>query len=182
MSTYSRTERETTRQASQASRTMSDAAERTAKAGAEAWRHNAESFSSAWKDSSETAARIAERSMDQFSKLFGLNGDTARQAMEQSAGNVQALIDSSTVMAGALQGVSSEWMRFLQQRVEGNLERMDEFLGCRSPHECVELQTRMVRENVEALLQTARRTSELSTELAESAVNKVSEARLQPEH
>ena len=83
---------ETTRraadQASQTSRAMSDTAERTARAGTEAFRRNAETMNSTWRNSSEAATRIAERSVDQFSKLFGLSGDTARETMRQSAGNV----------------------------------------------------------------------------------------------
>ncbi len=173
-------ERETVEQATRTSRAMSDAAKRTAQAGAEAFRRNAEGLSNAWRESGETATRIAERSMDQFTKLFGFNGDTARQTMQQSAENVQALIDSSTVFAGALQNLSGEWMRFLQQRVEGNLEHIDDFMGCRSPHECLELQTRIVRDNIEALLHTARRTSELSTQLAEDAVKRMNEAATAP--
>jgi hypothetical protein len=83
-------------QASQVGRTMSDAAENTARAGSEAFRRNAESIGRSWQESSQAATRIAERSMDQFSRLFGLSGDGARETMQQSAGNVQALIDSST--------------------------------------------------------------------------------------
>src|SRR5215471_1773786 len=83
------TTRRTVDQASQTSRTMSDTAERTARAGTEAFRRNAETMSSTWRNSSEAATRIAERSVDQFSKLFGLTGDTARETMQQSAGNVQ---------------------------------------------------------------------------------------------
>src|SRR6516165_3907919 len=82
------TTRRTADQASQTSRAMSDTAERTARAGTEAFRRNAETMNSTWRNSSEAATRIAERSVDQFSKLFGLSGDTARETMRQSAGNV----------------------------------------------------------------------------------------------
>ena len=66
------TARRTAEQASQTSRTMSDTAERTARVGTEAFRRNAETMSSTWRNSSEAATRIAERSVDQFSKLFAL--------------------------------------------------------------------------------------------------------------
>jgi phasin family protein len=169
------------RQAEEYADQASATAERTARAGTEAFRRNAESLTSALHESSVTATRIAERSADQFSKLFGLSGDSARQTMQQSADHIQALIDSSTVLAGAFQNLSGEWMKFVHTRIEGNLERVDDFLGCHSPYECMELQTRILRENVEALLQTARRTSELSTDLVEDAVNKISEAKV-PAH
>jgi len=165
---------ETTRrvsdQASQTSRTVSDAAERTARAGTEAFRRNAETLSSTWRNSSEAATRIAERSADQFSKLFGLTGDTARQTMEQSTGNVQALIESSTFVVDGLQNVSGEWMRFMQNRIEENLEHFEELLGCRTAQECMALQTRMVRDNIEALLQSARRASDAVRRISDTAL------------
>ena len=80
------TTRRAAEQASQTSRTVSDAAERTARAGSEAFRRNAETLSSTWRNSSEAATRIAERSVDQFSKLFGLTGDTARETPTEFAG------------------------------------------------------------------------------------------------
>jgi hypothetical protein len=111
---------------------MSDTAERTARAGTEAFRRNAETMNSTWRNSSEAATRIAERSVDQFSKLFGLSGETARETMQRSAGNVQALLESSTFVVDGLQNFSGEWMRFVQNRIEENLEHFEEFLGCRT--------------------------------------------------
>jgi phasin family protein len=175
---------ETTRRAadhaSQTSRTMSDNAERTARAGTEAFRRNAETMSNTWRHSSEAASRIAERSVDQFSKLFGLTGDSARETMQQSAGNVQALIESSTFVVDGLQNLSGEWMRFVQHRLEENLEHFEEFLSCRTPQECLALQTRVVRDNIEALLHTARRAAETSTKLADDAVKRMSDSALAP--
>jgi phasin family protein len=177
-------EHETTRRvvdhASQTSRTMSENAERTARAGTEAFRRNAETMSNTWRHSSEAATRIAERSVDQFSKLFGLTGDSARETMQQSAGNVQALIESSTFVVDGLQNMSGEWMRFVQHRLEENLEHFEEFLSCRTPQDCLALQTRVVRDNIEALLHSARRTAETSTKLADDAVKRMSDTALAP--
>jgi phasin family protein len=159
---------------------MSDAAERTARPGSEAFRRNAETVSSTWRNSGEAASRIAERSVDQFSKLFGLTGETARETMQQSASNVQALIESSTFVVDGLQNVSGEWMRFVQSRIEENLEHFEELLACRTPQECIALQTRLVRDNIEALLHSARRAAEMSTKLADAAVKRMSDTALAP--
>jgi phasin family protein len=174
------TEREATGSASRTARTVSDAAEQTARTTAEAFRRNAEGLSHTWRESSEAAGRIAERSMDQLSKMMGFSGESAKQTMRQSASGVQALVDSSTVFAGALQTLSGEWIRFVQQQTEGNLEHVDNLIGCRTPQECVALQMQMVRDNMEALLKTARRTSELSTKFADDAVKRLNEAATAP--
>jgi phasin family protein len=79
-------------------------------------------------------------------------------------------------MASGMHNVSGEWMRFAQNRLEENLKKFDELMSCRSLPDCMAVQTRMVRDNFEAFLQTARRTSELSTKLADDAVKQMSDA------
>jgi hypothetical protein len=173
-------ERDDTEQATRTTRAMADAGERAARAGAETMQHNVDSMTDAWRSGSATASRIAERSMDQVSKMFGFGGDSARQAVQQSAGNIQALMESSSIMAGSFQQLSSEWMRFAQRRVEQNLDHFDQLIGCRSMHDYFALQTQIVRDNAEALLQSARRSSECSTKAADEAMRKISQASLAP--
>jgi len=172
--------RKAAEQAAQTSRAMSETAERAGRAASEALQRNTETFSNTWRSSSEAASRIAERSIEQFANLFGLSGDNARQSIQNSATSVQALIDSSTVLASGMQNVSGEWMRFCTNRVEENLKSLEELMSCRTFHDCLALQTRLARDNVEACLQSARRTSELSTKLADDAVKQMSDAALAP--
>ena len=165
-------------QTAQTTRSMADATERTARTGAEAVRRNAENLSN--NCTSEAASRMAERSMDQLAKMFGLSSDTARQTMQRSSGNLQAVIESTTIIAGGLQNVSGEWMRFAQSRLEDNLDRFDELMGCRTVQDCLALQTEIVRDNLEALLQSMRRASELSGRMANDAMQKIGDTTLAP--
>ena len=174
------TARKAAEQAAQTSRAMAETAERASHAASEALRRNADAFSNTWRSSSDAASRIAERSMEQFSSLFGLNGENARQSIQQSAASVQTLIDTSAGVTSGMHNVSGEWMQFVQNRVEETLKTFDQIMNCRSVPDCVAIQTRMIRDNFEALLKTARRTSELSTKLADDAVKQMSEAALAP--
>ena len=167
-------------QTAQTSRVMSETAERVTRAASEALRRNADAFSNTWRSSSEAAGRIVERSMEQFSNPFGLSGDTARESVQHSVARVQALVDSSSVAANGMQALSDEWIRFMQNRVEENLKTFDELVSCRTVNDCFAIQTRIVQHNVEAVLQSARRTSELSTQLADHAVKQMSDAALAP--
>jgi hypothetical protein len=169
------------RTAEQASRAMADATERTAQAGVESIRRNAESVSSHWRSNSEAANRLAERSMDHFSKMFGISDDAAREAMQRSSGNLQALIDGTTIAAGGLQNVAGEWMRFAQSRIETNLNHFDDLMDCRTMHDCLALQTEIVRDNFEALMQSARRAAEVSTQVADEAMRKIGRPPLAPQ-
>ena len=168
-------------QTAQTARTMSEATERTARAGAEAVRRNTENLNESWRIGTDAASRMAERSMDQFSKMFGLSSDTARQTLQRSSGNLRAVIESTTIIiAGGLQNVSGEWMRFAQSRFEDNLDRFDELMDCRTVQDCLALQTEIVRDHFEALLQSMRRASELSTRVADDAMQKIGETTLAP--
>lgn len=173
---------ETTRRATeQTARSLSDASERTTRAGAEAFQRNTERLNTSWRRGSETANRIAERSMEQLTRLFGLSGETARQTVQQSSSNMQAMLESTTIVADGLQELSGEWLRFAQERLEQNMEHFDALLGCRSPHEYLALQTRIARDNFEAMLQSARRAAERSGRSADEAVRKMSEASVAPQ-
>ncbi len=124
-------------QTAQTARTMSEATERTARAGAEAVRRNTENLNESWRSGTDAASRMAERSIDQFSKMFGLSSDTARQTLQRSSGNLRAVIESTTIIiAGGLQNVSGQWMRFAQSRFEDDLDRFDELMDCRTVPDC----------------------------------------------
>lgn len=165
----------------QTGRTMAQETERTARAGAEAVRRNAETMSSHWRSGSEAANRIAERSVDQFAKVFGLSSDATREAVQRSSGNLQALIESTTIIAGGLQNASGEWMRFAQSRFEENLDHFDDLMGCRTLQECLALGTDIMRGNFAAMLESIRRASELSTHVADDAMRKISDPTLAPQ-
>ena len=162
--------RESTRKAAEevthTSRAMAEIGERTARAGADAMRRNAENLSNSWQSGGEF--------------VFGVGGDGTRQTLQQSSENLQAVMDSTTVVVGALQNVSEEWMRFAQSRAEHTMESFDQLLGCRSLHECMAVQTQIVRDNLEAFLESARRASELSTRAADEGVRKMADSSLAP--
>ncbi len=174
------TGRKVAEEAAQTARTMADTGERMTRAGSETAERNMETMSNAWRESSEAASRIAERSMDQVSKMFGLTGDAARQSLQQSSGNMQAILESSTLMADALQQISGEWMRFAHSTIEQNLNRLEQLQGCRTMQDVMALQTQIARDNLESILHTARRTSEVSTRIAEQATSRMSDTTLAP--
>jgi hypothetical protein len=160
-------------QVAQTVRTISDAAERTKRVGAETLQRNTEQAKETWQEANEAASRITQRSMERFSKMFGLGGETAREALQQSSGNLQAIMESTTVIASGLHEVTEEWMRFAQERVEHNLNHLDRLGNCRNLHDCVALQTQIVRDNLQAFFESAQRASERSTRIARSAADRM---------
>ena len=97
----------------------------------------------------------------------------ARPREKPSSGNLQAIMESTTVIASGLHEVTEEWMRFAQERVEHNLNHLDRLGNCRNLHDCVALQTQIVRDNLQAFFESAQRTSERSTRIARSAADRM---------
>ena len=171
----------TRRTTEQVTRQVSEDTERAARAGADVLQRNTDRVNASWRRGSEAANRMAERSMEQFRHLFGFGGEAGRQTIAQSSSNLQAVVESTSLVADGMQDVSAEWLRFAQDRMEQNMEHFDQLLMCRGPHDYVALQTRILRENFDALMQTTRRASERITQTADMAARKVSEASIAPE-
>jgi uncharacterized membrane protein YqiK len=172
--------RRTTEQVAHVSRTAAAAGERATRATGEATLHNVEKLSQTWQSGSEAASRIIGRSVDQLSKIFGLSGETARQAVQQSSGNLQAVMEGSSIIANGLSNVSGEWMRFTQNWVEQSLENLDHLRECRTLQDCLTMQSQIVRDNLEAVLHSARRSSELAMKMADEAIKRIGEPSIAP--
>jgi hypothetical protein len=160
-------------QAAQTTRATTEATQRTVRAGADALQEYASSASETWRTGSETASRIAQRSMDELSRIYGLSGDATRHAMEQSSNGAQVFLESTSLMAHTCQDLSGEWMRFVQATSERNLQCLDQLMACRSIPDCLALQAQAVRDNFEAFLHSARRTSERSTHAIDQAARRM---------
>ena len=85
-----------------------------------------------------------------------------------------------TVIAGGLQGVAGELMRFAESRAEQNLDHLDRLGQCRNVHDLFAQQTQMVRDNFEAFLQGAQRASERTTEMTRTAMERMSTTTTTP--
>jgi hypothetical protein len=170
--------RKATEQMERTTHAMADAGRQATTATSDVMRRNAERASDAWQSGSAIGNRIAERSMEQLSRLLGLaGGDT----MQRSVHNLQAMADSGANMADGLRNVSAEWMAFAQSSIEHNFDRMNALMGCRSIEECVAVQTELARSNLEGFLQSARRMSEISARAVEEATRRMSQASSAPD-
>ena len=173
--------RRTTEQAARSARAVSDEAQRAAQTGADAAQRNSERFLNSWRSGTDAANQFAGRSLAKWTEMFGVTGDSARQAVQQSSSNVQAMYETTTLIAGGLQELSGEWVNFFQARAQRNLEHFDRLVQCRSFQEWMASQTEIARDHFEAGLQTMRKTSERSTQVADEATRKMSEAPLAPQ-
>ena len=153
-----------------------DVSERAARIGTEILQRNAETVQEALQSSGEIAARLTEHSADQFGRMFGISGEEAHKAVQKSSVNLDAILQSSSVLAEVSQSISREWLNFVRERMEQNLNRFESLLRCRTPQDITAVQSEILRDNLESFLQCARRIAETSIQVADEATKRTAEA------
>jgi hypothetical protein len=162
-------------QAERIARATADVNTQAARTSTDLMERNVKTAHEVMQSSAEMAARLAERSAHHFNRAFGLTGEEAQRAAQSSTGNLSALLQSSAVLAEMTQNMALEWMNFSRERVEQNLDRFDQALSSRTPHDMLALQSEIMRSNLEGLLGFTRRTAERSIEMTEELTRKFSE-------
>jgi hypothetical protein len=144
--------------------------ERAMRTGAEMFERNAEAVQHPVQSSAKLASTIAERSADQFGRAFDF---AAGGVTERSSRNLEAVVQSGTIMAEMMRRMCMECGDIARGRIERSLERMVALVQSRTPQDIVALQSDIYRDNVETFLSFARRLGENSTRLADEAKRRI---------
>jgi phasin family protein len=178
--THKKNNDEKNNQAAEAARTARIVADETAnagqhatQAGAEIARSNVETVQQAVQSSLNMAAQVAERSVEQFTSIFGLSDERAEETAQQSSRNIEAIAECNTVLARGFQDISREWVSLAQDRLQKNLDGFNALLRCRSLQDMIAVQSTLVRDNLEQMLGNGRRIAEMSVQVANEAAQKI---------
>src|ERR671926_1654270 len=107
-------------------------ADETAEASAEITESSAETVRQIVQSGLNVATQAAERSVEQFTSIFGLSGERAEETAQQSARNLKAIAECNAVLAQGFQNISREWASLAQDRLQKNLDGLNTLLRCRS--------------------------------------------------
>jgi len=111
--------------------------ESTTRSGTEIVQRNAELMRKAWHSYIDMMAQMTGRSADELGRAFPnanpMSGEDARKSAEQSTRNVDAVLDSGTVLAKGIENVTREWFDFARGSVEQNLASLSSPAGRRAP-------------------------------------------------
>ena len=160
-----------------ATRTTADetasASQHVTRASAEIAERSTETVQQIVQSGLEMATQAAERSVEQFAHTFGFSGEEAEEAARQSAQNIEAVAEASTVLAQGFQEISREWASLVQNRFKRNLDGFDKLLRCRTTPDFIAVQSDLMRENLELLVHNSRRLAEMSVQVADQAAQKI---------
>lgn len=137
---------------------------------------NAEMLQNTWRFGVDMATAMVGRSTDQLGRTFGLTGNEAQRATERSARNAEAIMYSATAVTKGMNGVSREYFDFVRQQLERTMDRMNELLRCRTPHDLAAVQTDLMRDTVSSALDTSRRMADMSLKVADDAGNHITQS------
>ena len=160
-------------EAARTARTVTDEAarvgEQTARAGADIANRGTEAARNAVEAGLNTATQTFQRVSDQFTKVLGFSGPQAEELARRSSENLQAVSQASTVLARGAQEVSHEVFGLVQDRLTKNIDAVNRLAGTRSVQDFVAVQSDLVRDGLQQVIDTNKRVAEVSLRIADEA-------------
>lgn len=114
---------------------------------------------------SDQAREVSER----FTRTFGIGSEDSQQLAEQSKRNLEAVARGGTVLTQALQDASRDWIELGQKQWRRNFDGLQRLARVRTAHEFATVQSELVRENLQYLVEDSRVITERSLRAAEEA-------------
>jgi hypothetical protein len=167
------------RGAKQFGSTTAETGERAARVGADVLQDNAEAFQNAWRSTIDMATKVSQRSTDQFALAFGFSGKDSQEAIQHSAKNLEAVLRSTGAMAQGFNAISRHMFDFMRERLDNNLNRINEFWRCRTPQDLAVVHSDLMRDNLQGVLESSRRVADLSLKVVDDATKKIRRTSIQ---
>src|SRR5215212_4820841 len=164
-------------EAARTARTVTDEAarvgEQTTRAGADVFRRGTETARDTMQSGLNTASETFQRVSDQFTKVLGFNGPQSEELARRSSENLQAVTQASTVLARGAQEVSQEVFGLIQNRLQKNIDAVNRIAGTRSVQDFVAVQSDLVRDGLQQVIDTNKRIAEVSLRTADEAARAI---------
>jgi hypothetical protein len=129
----------------------------------------------------ETIARASGEAIRETSeRLSGSARDGLRQASAASTAGAEAAIRTGSSLAEGVQEVTSAWARYAEEIMRQTSEASRALIKCRSLTEMFEIQSRLLRGNLQAFLDQSSKIAEIAGRMATrpfEALKQAGEAR-----
>jgi phasin family protein len=145
----------------------------TARAGADVARQSTEAAHEVLQVGLNTAAQNFQRFTDQLTQVLGFAGPHAEELARRSSENLQAVTQASTILVKGAQDVSREWFGLAQERLTRSIDDLNRLTHSRSLHDFVAVQSDLVRDNLQQVIDTNKRVAEVSVRVADEAARSI---------
>jgi len=143
------------------------ASEDLTRASADATRHEVATTQDTLQVGLNTAAQAF--AADQVAKVVGFTGPEAEALARRSSETLQAVSQTTSVLARGAQEVSQQLLGLARERSRAAMEGLNRLAACRSVQALVAAQSDLLRDNVALAIHTNRRIAALSVRVAEEA-------------
>ena len=152
---------------------MRNVADETARTGEDIARRSADTARDAMQSGLNAATESFKRVTDQFANALGFAGPQSEEVARRSSQNIEAISQTSTILARGVQDISREWANLAQDRALKNLDAFQRLAGCRSVHDFVATQSDLLRDQLQQVIDTGRRVAELSVRVSDEAAKTI---------
>jgi len=119
---------------------------------------------------------------EQFTEFLGLSEKKTQELASETSKAMDAVTHCGAVLAQGAQEISREWMKLAGDRLQRNLEGLNELAQCRTVPEIISVQSRLMSANLEHMLRNSRRIAEISLQVVSEAGQATTEAAKKVDH
>jgi hypothetical protein len=117
----------------------------------------------------ETASQQARDASERFTRTLGFSGEDSERLVRQSKQNIEAVTRCGTVLTQAFQDASRSWFGLAQNQFQRNLQGLNKLAHARSVQEFATIQSDLVRESLQHMIQDSKAIAETSTRAVDEA-------------
>jgi len=117
----------------------------------------------------ETASKHAREATDRITRTLGFSGQDSERLARQSKQNMEAVTRCGTVLTQAFQDASRNWFELAQKQWQRNLDGMNKLARSKSVQEFTSIQSDLVREGLQQMVQDSRGIAETSLRAVDDA-------------
>jgi hypothetical protein len=150
------------KQAAEQSTQANDAARDGLNTATELHTQVAETGKKILQDGVETVSTHAREATDRITRTLGFSGQDSERLARQSKQNMEAVTRCGTVLTHAFQEASRNWFELAQKQWHRNLDGMNKLARSTSVQEFTSIQSELVREGLQEMVQDSRGIAETS--------------------
>lgn len=117
----------------------------------------------------DTASQQAREAADRFTRSLGFTGQDSERLARQSKQNIEAITRCGTILTQAYQEASRNWFELGQKQWQRNIDGLNKLTRATSVQEFTAIQSELVREGLQHMVQDSKVIAEGSVRAVEEA-------------
>ena len=165
-----------TKTAERSAEATRDVAEKSAQALRSTTEKATETASKITSDAAEATKQVTDQTTQQFGRVFNLQAKASEEVANRTQQNLDVLLQTSSLLAEGFQSVLREWMSYTQSAVQRNIDGMNTIMRARTMQDLLAAQSDLLNAEVQLLLNSSVKVSEVTARVANDAAQKINVA------